>query len=232
MPGCHSGCCRPRQGTSAGTSSVGCGLQVPVYLWPTASCRLRRLGYLLAATDAASLRVRISSGQERSRTWSENGNAGVSFTPPSKVIEMQVLPCRPRWRRQSRVVFSGNGGGVVMVPGTYPGDLVSSSPKKRIRWTQPPDDTVANASCQAMGRVNAASARNEVSQNMSERTSGPLWQVNRSNAFEISRNPWKHTDRAVYGYRLLQRCGFRPGSARNKSARSPRAMSHNPGSDI
>ena len=73
----------------------------------------------------------------------------------------------------------------------------------------------------------------EVSQNMSERTSGPLWQVNRSNAFEISENPWKHTDRAVYGYRLLQRCGFRPGSARNhKSARSPRAMSHNPGSDI
>lgn len=68
---------------------------------------------------------------------------------------------------------------------------------------------------------------------MSERTSGPLWQVNRSNAFEISRNPWKQTDRAVYGYRLLQRCGFRPGSARNhKSARSPRAMSHNPGSDI
>jgi hypothetical protein len=60
-----------------------------------------------------------------------------------------------------------------------------------------------------------------------------LWQVNRSNAFEISWNPWKHTDRAVFGYRLLQRCGFRPGSARNnKSARSPRAMSHNPGSDI
>ena len=49
----------------------------------------------------------------------------------------------------------------------------------------------------------------EVSQNMSERTSGLLWQVNRSNAFEISRNPWKHTDRAVYGYRLLQRCGCR-----------------------
>lgn len=72
----------------------------------------------------------------------------------------------------------------------------------------------------------------EVSQNMSERTSGPLWQVNRSNAFEISKNPWKHTDRAVYGYRLLQRCGCRPGSARNKSARSPRAMSHDPGSDI
>lgn len=138
MPGCHSGCCRPRQGTSAGTSSVGCGLQVPVYLWPTASCRLRRLGYLLAAADAASLQVRISPGQERSRTWSENGNAGVSFTPPSKVKEMHVLPCRPRWRRQSRVVFSGNGGGVVMVPGTYPGDLVSSSPKKRIGWAQPP----------------------------------------------------------------------------------------------
>jgi len=60
-----------------------------------------------------------------------------------------------------------------------------------------------------------------------------LWQVNRSNAFEISWNPWKHTDRAVFGYRLLQRCGFRPGSARNnKSARSPRAMSHNPASDI
>jgi hypothetical protein len=60
-----------------------------------------------------------------------------------------------------------------------------------------------------------------------------LWQVNRSNAFEISWNPWKHTDRAVYGYRLLQRCGFCPGSARNnKSARSPRAMSHNPASDI
>jgi hypothetical protein len=156
MPGCHSGCCRPRQGTSAGTSSVGCGLQVPVYLWPTASCRLRRLGYLLAVTDAASLRVRISPGQERSRTWSENGNTGVGFTPPrrsegnagasmSATMASTISRGILRQRRRSR-------NGTWYKPWAI---MVSSSPKKRI-MDPAPDDTVANASCQAVRRVNAA----------------------------------------------------------------------------
>jgi hypothetical protein len=231
MPGCHSGCCRPRQGTSAGTSSVGCGLQVPVYLWPTASCRLRRLGYLLAVTDAASLQVKISPGQERSRTWSENGNTGVSFTPPrqsegnagasmsammASTISLGIL----KQRRRSR-------DGTWYLPWRV-GELITEK-------TDQMDPTPRRHGCKCLlsGCEKGKCRESEVSQNMSERTSGPLWQVNRSNAFEISENPWKHTDRAVYGYRLLQRCGFRPGSARNnKSARSPRAMSHNPGSDI
>ena len=166
MPGCHSGCRRPRQETSAGTSSVGCGLQVPVYLWPTASCRLRRLGYLLAVTDAASLRVRISPRQERSRTWSENGNTGVSFTPPSKVKQTQVLPCRPQWRRQSRVVFSGNGGGFVMLLGTYPGEYGELITKK----TDQMDPTPRRHGCKCLLSGCEKGKCREISQNMSERT--------------------------------------------------------------
>ena len=70
--------------------------------------------------------------------------------------ETQVLPRRPQWRRQSRVVFSGNGGGVVMVPGTYPGDCGELITEKTDQMDPTPRDTVANASCQAVRRVNAA----------------------------------------------------------------------------
>jgi len=134
---------------------VGCGLQVPVYLWPTASCRLRRLGYLLAVIDAASLQVGIPPGQERSRTWSENGNTGVSFTPPrqsegnagasmSTTMASTISRGILKQRRRSRC-------GAQYVPCRL-GELIT----EKTDQMDPTLDTVAIASCQAVRRVNAA----------------------------------------------------------------------------